>query len=70
VVRTNRTPGLHDVTVWVDDVRRRRAAEHDVELREAEDEAVAAIDQYDLQLVTQCIGEPGGQLQPTEPHPT
>ena len=44
-------------------------SEHDVELREAEDEGVALVDQRDVHIVAKCLGEPSRQLEPSEAGP-
>src|SRR5262249_51370598 len=58
--------GLGEVTVRVTDRRRRRAPEHDVELREAEHEAVALIDQDDIDIPANLRRTPGGKLEAAE----
>ena len=58
---------LHDVGVAVVHVVGGRLAEHDVELREAEDEAVGSVDEHDIGVVTQRLRQPRRQLQPPEP---
>ena len=67
VLCTNRTPGLTDVAVGVLHRLARRAPEHHVELGEAEDEAVGPVDEHDLDVVAELLGQPRRQLQPTEP---
>ena len=44
-----------------------RAPEQDVELREAEREAVVLVDQRDANLVCDRVGETARELQPAEP---
>ena len=41
----------------------RRAAEHDVELRESEDKAIGTIDQYDVGLVAELLGQPAREFE-------
>jgi hypothetical protein len=41
-------------------------AEHHVQLGEAEDEPLRPVDQDDVVLIAQLVGEPGRQLQTTE----
>ena len=43
------------------------APEHHVQLRETEDERVALVDESDLDVVTEILGEPGRELQAAEP---
>src|SRR5207244_4767722 len=43
------------------------APEHHVELREPEDEGVARVDERYLHLVGELVGQPGRQLEATEP---
>ena len=43
-----------------------RAPEHHVELREAEDERVALVDQRHVDLVAERLRERGGELEPAE----
>ncbi len=40
--------------------------EHDLELREPEDEPVLLIDQDDVNIVAELVGQPGRQLQTAE----
>lgn len=42
------------------------AAEHDVEFGEAEDEAVGLVDEQYLDVVSEFLGEPRGDLQAAE----
>ena len=44
----------------------RLAPEHDVELREAEDERVALVDQRDVDLVAEGVRQRRGELEPAE----
>ncbi len=44
-----------------------RSAEHHVELREAEHEALGTVDQRDLDLISQRLRQAGAQLEPAEP---
>ena len=67
VVCTNVHAGLHDVAVGVVHRIRDGAPEHDVELGEPEHEPVGPIDQDDLDVVAEVLGEPRRQLQATEP---
>ena len=61
-------PGLDDVRDTGDATAAAgRAPEHDIELREPEDETVALIDQDDIGVVTELVGQPGRQLQAAEP---
>src|SRR5262245_24833047 len=48
------------------DGRRRLPPEHDVELREAEDERIALVDEHDLDGVAERLGKNRRQLQATE----
>jgi hypothetical protein len=41
--------------------------EHHVELRESEDERVGLVDQCDVNVGTEALGQPGGQFQTAEP---
>ncbi len=61
--------GLGDVAVAQPDFVQAPPAEHHVELREAEDEGVALVDQGDPDLVPEPLGEPGRQLEAAEPGP-
>jgi len=58
--------GRCEVAVGQADGLERLSAEHHIELREAEHEGVRAIDQGDLDLVTQFLREAGGKLEATE----
>ena len=58
---------LHEVAVGEPDLVGRLAAEHHLELREAEEERVVAIDQRDADRVRARLREPGRELQPAEP---
>src|SRR4029079_6606633 len=57
---------LCDVPVRVPDLVDRLLSEHHVELREAEDEYVALVDQRDLDVVAERFGETRGQLEAAE----
>ena len=59
--------GLHDVDVPVDDVRGGHPTEHDVELGEAEDEAVGLVDQHDVDVVAELLRQTGRHLEAAEP---
>jgi hypothetical protein len=50
----------------VPDGRGQRSPEHDVQLREPEDEGIALIDQHDVTLVAELFGQPGRQLKAAE----
>ena len=58
--------GLHDVSVRVAYLVH-GTPEHDVELGEAEHEPIGLVDQHDLDLVAELLGEPCRQLQPAKP---
>ena len=65
--------GLHEPHAGLDQSRYgcrdrlgRRAAEHDVELGEAEDESVGPVDQDDVDVVTELVGQPRRQLEAAE----
>src|SRR5207244_11986448 len=58
---------LRELAVVQPQRRRVGIAEDDVELREAEREAVVLVDQRDANLVGDGVGEPAGELQPSEP---
>ena len=58
--------GLGDVAVGQPHRLGRRAPEHHVELREAEDERVALVDQRHLDVVAERLREHRAQLQPAE----
>jgi hypothetical protein len=60
---------LRDLAVGNPHGRRVRVAEEDVELREAEREAVVAVDQRDANLVRELVGEAARQLEATEAGP-
>jgi hypothetical protein len=57
---------LDQVAVRMADSLRRGAAEHHVELGEAEHESVGFIDQHDVDRIAQLVRESGGQLQAAE----
>ena len=59
--------GLDDVAVGMTDVSRQLASEHHVELREAEDERVALVDEHDVDSVAERIGKNRRQLEAAEP---
>ena len=61
-VCTKRRPGLLIVAVGVEDVGGRLLPEHDVQLRESENESVALVDEDDVDVVAELFGESGGQL--------
>jgi hypothetical protein len=61
--------GLDHVRVRVVHGLGRGPAEHDVELGEPEHEAVGLVDEDDVGLLAELLGEPGRQLQPPEPCP-
>jgi len=65
-VWTNRTPGFTRSRVGMPDRLRRGAAEHHVELGEAEHESVGLVDQHDVGVTAELVREPGGQLQAAE----
>jgi len=50
----------------VKDVLGGRAAEHHVELGEPEDETIGAIDQDDVGVVAELLGQPGRKFEPTK----
>ena len=58
--------GLHQVCVGMGHCIGDRPAEHHVELREAEDEAVRLVDEHDLRVVADRFGQGRRELQPTE----
>ena len=51
--------GLRDVGVRMVDLGGRPAAEHHVELGEAEHEAVGPVDEYDVDVVAELLGQGG-----------
>ncbi len=57
---------LVDRAVGVEDVGGRLLPEHDVQLRESENESVALVDEDDVDVVAELFGESGGELQATE----
>ena len=57
---------LHDVSVREPNGVGRRPPEHDVELRVAEDERVVLVDQRDLELVAEGLGQRRRELEPAE----
>jgi len=61
--------GHREVAVGKANGLRRPLAEHDVQLREAEHEGVRAIDQGDVDLVTQLAREAGRELEAAEAGP-
>jgi hypothetical protein len=50
----------------VADIGGHRSAEHHLELREPEDEAVGLVDQDEIDVVTELLGQPSGELQSSE----
>ena len=58
--------GLVDGGVGGADVGAGLAAEHELELREAEDEGVVLVDEGDADLVAELLREAGGELEATE----
>ena len=68
VACTNCTPGLTKSRYgwWT---ASGRATEHDVELREPEDEPVALVDQHDVGGVAELVRQPRRQLQPAKACP-
>ena len=63
----NSTLGLADVPVGQPYVIEATPPEHHVQLRETEDERVALVDESDLDVVAEILGEPGRELQAAEP---
>ncbi len=59
-------PRLHQIAVGVQHGFGDRPAEHHVELREAEHEALALVDQHHLSRVAELVRQPGGQLESAE----
>ena len=59
--------GLHDVDVAVDDVGCGHAAEHDVELGEAEHEPVRLVEQHDVGVVAELLRQARRDLEAAEP---
>ena len=57
---------LDDVAVGMTDVGRDLPSEHHVELREAEDERVALVDERDVESVAEGLGKNRRQLEPTK----
>ena len=60
---------LHDIVEAVQDMRGVGVAEHDVQLREAEDESLTLVDQHDVDIVAELLGQQGREFQPTEAGP-
>ena len=58
--------GRGDVVVAEADGRGRALAEHHVQLREAEHERIRAVDQRDLDLLADLLGQPSGELEAAE----
>ena len=65
----NSTFGLAMSPITESDLVRAAPPEHHVELREPEDEGVALVDQRDLNVVPELVGQPGRQLEAAEPGP-
>ena len=59
--------GLHDVGVVMVHRGCCRAAEHHLELREPEDERLGPVDEHDVDVVAELVGQPRRQLEPAEP---
>ncbi len=59
--------GLHDVGVVMVHRGCRRSPEHDLELREPEDEGVGPVDEHDVDVVSELFREPRRQLESAEP---
>ncbi len=59
-------PGLDEVTVGVDDHRGQCPPEHDVELGEAEHEPLGLVDQDEIELVAEPLGQPRRELETAE----
>ncbi len=62
-------PRLDELAVRVADGRGHRPPEHHVELREAEHEGVALVDERDLHRVAELGGQPRDELEAAEPSP-
>ena len=58
--------GLDDVGVAVVHRWFSRAAEHHLELREAEDERLGTVDEHDVDVVAELVGQARGQLETAE----
>ena len=57
---------LDEVAVGVTDLFRTRPPEHHVEFREPEDKVLALVDQDDIDVGSELVGQPGRQLQSAE----
>ena len=55
------------VGVTVQDVAGRGPSEHHVQLGEAEDEIAGLVDQHDVEVVAELLGQPSGEFQAAEP---
>ncbi len=55
-----------DVAIWVAHLRELDPSEHDVELREAEDERVALVDEHEIESVAERIRKDRRQLESSE----
>jgi hypothetical protein len=60
-------PGLDEVAVRVPYLFGSRPAEHHFQLGEPEDEVVRLVDEDDVDLRSEFVRQPGGQLQVVEP---
>ena len=69
VSRTNRTPGLAKSLYGRRTASERLPPEHHVELRVAEDEGVALVDQSHVRVLAELVGEDRRQLEAAEPRP-
>ena len=60
-------PGLHEIAVRMPHGRWQCPPEHDVQLREPEDEAITLIDEHDVNIAAEFLRQPCCQLKTAEP---